>query len=138
LTILLCGAACILTNYWADRQRQKVRTVAGECTVWGKKPILTTARYRTEQGEIKENILLASGWWGIARHFHYIPEIMGAFFWTLPALFSNFLPFFYLVFLTILLIERAFRDDRRCANKYGDDWQKYCAQVPYKIIPYVI
>ena len=115
-----------------------MRSSNGECKVWGKKPTVTVARYSTEKGESKENLLLASGWWGISRHFHYVPEVLGAFFWSVPALFTNFLPYFYVVFLAILLTERAFRDDRRCANKYGADWQRYCKQVPYKIIPYII
>jgi 7-dehydrocholesterol reductase len=136
--IFFLGAVSILTNYWADRQRQLVRDSQGECKIWGKKPLVTVANYTTERGESKQNILLASGWWGISRHFHYIPEILGAFFWSVPALFTHFLPYFYVVFLTVLLIERAFRDDRRCAQKYGSDWDKYCCQVPYKIIPYII
>ncbi len=136
--ILTCGTVSILLNYWADRQRQLVRSSNGECKVWGKKPMVTVARYSTEKGESKENLLLASGWWGLSRHFHYVPEVLGAFFWSVPALFTNFLPYFYVVFLAILLTERAFRDDRRCANKYGTDWQRYCKQVPYKIIPYII
>jgi 7-dehydrocholesterol reductase len=136
--ILVAGTTCILVNFWADRQRQRVRESGGECTIWGKKPLVTVARYQTAGGENKQNLLLASGWWGIARHFHYVPEIMGAFFWSVPALFTHFLPFFYVAFLTVLLIERAFRDDRRCAKKYGADWNNYCDQVPYKIIPRLI
>ncbi|PWA61275.1 3-hydroxyisobutyryl-CoA hydrolase 3 [Artemisia annua] len=27
--------------------------------------------------------------WGLARHFHYVPEIMAAILWTIPALFDN-------------------------------------------------
>lgn len=138
LTIFVLGTACIMINYFADRQRQRVRATAGSCTVWGKKPLFTVANYKTEHGEHKQNILLTSGWWGISRHFHYLPEIGAAFFWSVPALFDNFLPYFYVIFLTILLFERAFRDDRRCSHKYGDDWQNYCRAVPYKIIPFVI
>lgn len=138
MLIFVLGTTCILMNYWADRQRQKVRSCSGQCKVWGKKPHVTVAHYMTEKGEMKQNLLLSSGWWGISRHFHYVPEIAGAFFWSLPALFTNFLPYFYVVFLTILLVDRAFRDDKRCAKKYGNDWQSYCQKVPYKIIPYVI
>lgn len=137
-TIFICGATCIILNYLADRQRQRVRLKNGECKIWGSTPVIIKAKFTTEEGEKKQNLLLASGWWGIARHFHYVPEILGAFFWTVPALFSNFLPYFYVIFLAILLIERAFRDDRRCANKYGNDWDSYCKRVPYKIIPFVI
>jgi 7-dehydrocholesterol reductase len=138
LAILTVGAASILINYWADRQRQKVRSRQGQCTIWGKAPVLTVANYTTSKGEKKQNLLLASGWWGIARHFHYLPEILGAFCWSVPALFNNFLPYFYVTFLTVLLIDRAFRDDKRCSTKYGADWQNYCSKVPYKIIPYFI
>jgi len=132
------GTLCILVNYFADRQRQIMRATGGECKIWGKKPTFTTAAYITESGEKKQNILLTSGWWGIARHFHYIPEILAALCWTLPALFTHVIPYFYLSFLIILLFNRAWRDDERCANKYGDDWNEYCSKVPYKIIPYII
>lgn len=135
--IFAAGAFCITANYLADRQRQKVRSTLGNCTVWGREPTLIHAHYQTEKGESKQNILLASGWWGISRHFHYVPEILGALFWTLPALFTHFLPYFYVIFLTILLIDRAVRDDLRCNKKYGPFWNRYCAKVPYKIIPYV-
>ena len=40
-----------------------------------------------------------------------------------------------MIFLTILLTDRAFRDDNRCAAKYGADWDTYREKVPYKIIP---
>ncbi|THU51496.1 hypothetical protein C4D60_Mb06t31650 [Musa balbisiana] len=93
------------------------------------------ASYRTEKGETKTSLLLTSGWWGVSRHFHYVPEILAAFFWTVPALFNHFLPYFYVLFLTILLFDRAKRDDDRCASKYGKYWKMYCNKVPYRVIP---
>jgi len=136
--ILAGGTISIFINYFADRQRQLVRSTQGDCKIWGKKPKVIIANYETEQGNKKTNLILVSGWWGIARHFHYVPEITAAFFWTVPALFSNFSPYFYVIFLTMLLFERAFRDDIRCAKKYGSYWKDYCALVPYKIIPHII
>jgi len=133
--ILSAGLTCVLINYWADRQRQAVRATNGNCKVWGKKPVLIHAEYQTEQGERKQNLLLASGWWGVSRHFHYLPEIAGAFFWTLPVLFTHVLPWFYVVFLTILLVHRSLRDEERCQKKYGPYWQAYCQQVPNRLIP---
>lgn len=137
-SILVLGAASILINYFADRQRLMTRATDGECKIWGKKPVTVFAQYQTTEGDKKQTILLASGWWGVARHFHYVPELAGTFFWSVPALFENFSPYFYLCFLTILLVERAFRDDRRCSDKYGQYWHKYCELVPYKIVPFVI
>ena len=138
LTIFLLGSLCIMVNYFADRQRQFVRKTNGKCTVWGKPPEIIIGHYVTEKGEAKKNIILTSGFWGISRHFHYIPELMAAFLWSVPALFVNFLPYFYFVFLCILLFNRAFRDDERCHKKYGSDWKNYCEKVPYKLIPYII
>lgn len=135
--IFAAGVMSIMINYLADRQRQIVRATDGNCKIWGGKPRIIVANYTTESGIHKQNNLLFSGWWGIARHFHYVPEIAAAFFWSVPALFVNFSPYFYVCFLTLLLLDRANRDDLRCAIKYGNYWQNYCAKVPYKIIPFI-
>src|SRR5690606_12124392 len=86
--IFLAGAASIIINFLADRQRQRVRARNGACLVWRRTPSLIEAVYQTQNGETKQSLLLTSGWWGLSRHFHYIPEILGAFFWALPALFT--------------------------------------------------
>jgi 7-dehydrocholesterol reductase len=137
VSIFLAGVTCIFINYLADRQRQYVRNKNGECTVWKKKPDLIFANYKTEWGEEKQTLLLASGFWGISRHFHYLPEILGAFFWSMPALFTHYMPYFYLTFLFILLMDRSYRQEKRCRLKYGKDWDKYCERVPFRLIPFV-
>ncbi len=133
--ILAAGVISVMLNYFADRQRQMVRATNGECKIWGKKPEIIKAQYVTKEGETKNSILLVSGWWGVSRHFHYLPEILSAFFWTLPVLFLNFLPWFYVIFLTILLFHRSIRDEARCREKYGLYWQQYCERVPGRIFP---
>jgi protein-S-isoprenylcysteine O-methyltransferase Ste14 len=45
------------------------------------------------------------------------------------------LPGFYFLFLTGLLVDRAYRDDARCADKYGKYWKQYCAKVPNLLLP---
>ncbi|OGT44530.1 MAG: 7-dehydrocholesterol reductase [Gammaproteobacteria bacterium RIFCSPHIGHO2_12_FULL_38_11] len=134
--IAILGIMCVILNYFADAQRQKVRRTEGNCKVWGKTPDLIHAEYTDQSGNQKQSLLLVSGWWGISRHFHYLLEISLAFFWTLPALFFNFLPWFYVIFLTILLVHRSYRDEQRCARKYGAYWKIYCERVPNKIIPW--
>lgn len=134
--LVIVGTFAIFINYFADRQRQRVRATDGNCLVWGKQPKLIVASFVDHKGETKQNLLLASGWWGLARHFHYVPEILAALCWTLPALFTNLLPYGYVVFLTALLLDRAFRQERRCKSKYGDSWSYYCEEVPYKVLPY--
>jgi 7-dehydrocholesterol reductase len=137
-TIFSLGALSILINYLADKQRLLTRATNGQCLIWGKKPVTLVARYTTDEGMLRQTILLVSGWWGVARHFHYVPEIAAAFLWTVPALFEHAIPYFYVCFLTILLLDRAFRDDKRCAEKYGEDWEKYCEMVPYKMVPFLM
>jgi 7-dehydrocholesterol reductase len=136
--IFIFGLAAIGINYWADRQRQQVRASDGNTLIWGQKPHLIRAEYLTETGERKENLLLASGFWGVSRHFHYLPELSAAFLWSCATGFTHLMPFFYVIFLTILLVHRAFRDDEKCSKKYGRHWEEYCKAVPYKIIPGVV
>ncbi|KAJ6349719.1 hypothetical protein OIU78_006016 [Salix suchowensis] len=117
LYILAAGVLSIYVNYDRDRQRQEFRRTNGRCLVWGKAPSKIVASYTTASGESKTSLLLTSGWWGLSRHFYYVPEILAALFWTVPALFNHFLPYFYVIFLTILLFDRAKRDDDRCGSK---------------------
>jgi 7-dehydrocholesterol reductase len=136
---LLAGLAMIWWNYDCDLQRSFVRGKGGKCELWGQPAKVLRAPYVTEKGERKENLLLYSGWWGMARHIHYVPEILAAVCWTLPAASSGqLLPWFYVAFLIILLTDRAFRDNARCEKKYGKVWAEYTKLVPYMMVPYVI
>lgn len=135
IAVGLIGVVSLAVNYDADRQRVVFRERGGAMTIWGKPAQAIKAPYTTFDGERRQNLLLISGWWGLARHFHYVPEITLAIAWTLPAGFNYALPWFYVVFLTILLFDRAERDDLRCANKYSRAWDQYRAIVKYKVIP---
>lgn len=133
--MVAAGVLAICVNYDADAQRQRVRATNGATTVWGRPPRLIHARYETGDGKERESLLLVSGWWGVARHFHYVPELALAAAWTIPAGFTHFLPWFYWVFLFILLMDRARRDEKKCAAKYGPFWQEYVAQVRWRVVP---
>uniref|UniRef100_A0A7S0N8U1 7-dehydrocholesterol reductase n=1 Tax=Pyramimonas obovata TaxID=1411642 RepID=A0A7S0N8U1_9CHLO len=135
LAMTAAGVACVWMNYDSDRQRQVFRATNGEALVWGRKPEYITAKYATTTGKTRTSLLLTSGWWGITRHFHYLPEISASFFWTLPGLFNHAIHYFYVVYLTILLFDRAVRDDHRCEGKYGEYWKQYQAKVPYRVVP---
>ncbi|KAG6953502.1 hypothetical protein JG688_00012792 [Phytophthora aleatoria] len=135
LAIFITGVLMVGINYDADRQRQNFRAANGKTNVWGCPAEFIVACYETEKGEKKKSLLLTSGWWGLARHFHYVPEVLAAVSWTIPALASSPAPYFYSIFLAILLTDRAYRDDARCAHKYRQDWKKYCERVPSLILP---
>lgn len=51
--------------------------------------------------------------------------------------FTGVMPYFYWIYLSILLVHRAQRDDTRCRSKYGASWEEYCRRVPWRIVPYV-
>ncbi len=135
IALFAFGLAAIRINYAADEQRQRVRATGGDTLIWGRKPQLIRATYVPADGQPRENLLLASGWWGVARHFHYVPELSLALAWTIPVGFDRLLPWFYLIFLTILLTHRAIRDDERCARKYGEFWDEYRERVRWRMIP---
>jgi delta14-sterol reductase len=100
-----------------------------ETPVWGKKP----EYIKTSRG----SLLLVSGWWGIARHINYLGDLMMGLAWCLTCGFHNLLPYFYIIYFTILLVHRERRDHEMCASKYGSDWDAYCERVRYRILPSV-
>ncbi|GAA2511961.1 hypothetical protein [Streptomyces gobitricini] len=135
--LLLLGLTALALNYSADEQKQRVRRTHGETRVWGSPPKLIHARFTTGDGETHRSLLLYSGWWGLARHFHYLPEFLVALAWTLPVGHGHALPYFYLVYLAVLLLDRCGRDERRCREKYGAAYEEYCQKVRWRIIPRV-
>ena len=57
----------------------------GKCSLWGKPAEVIEAYYSVEGAgkgsgpggaKSRRSLLLTSGWWGISRHFHYVPEIL--------------------------------------------------------------
>lgn len=95
--------------------------------IWGKPPeSIVTAR---------GSLLLTSGWWGLARHANYFGDLLMAWAWCLPCGFGSPLPYFYVVYFTILLVHRERRDNAICQARYGEDWDRYREKVPWRIIP---
>ncbi|CAF1169588.1 unnamed protein product [Adineta ricciae] len=135
ITILALGVFSIYINYDCDRQKIDVRASNGQCKVWGKPSHIIRAKYVLLNGKQSESILLASGYWGLSRHFHYIPELTLAFLWSCPCGFKFILPYIYFIFLSILLMHRAHRDDQKCRLKYGKAWDRYCQLVRWKVWP---
>jgi len=129
------GNTMTYMNYEADTQRHRVRASGGRCTVWGRPAEVIEATYTTADGETHTSLLSCSGFNGISRHFHYLPDIINLFLYTSPAGFDHILPHLYLIYLTTLLLDRTYRIDARCSAKYGKAWDEYCRRVPYRLIP---
>jgi len=73
----------------------------------------------------------------LTSHMNYTADLMMAWAWGFTTLFGSVIPYFYGFYMTILLIHRERRDFEDCKRKYGDDWDKYVARVPYGFIPYI-
>ena len=82
--------------------------------------------------------LLTSGWWGIARKINYTGDWIMGLSWCMLCGFESIVPYYYAIYFAILLVHRSIRDDHMCQEKYGDDWDKYKAIVPYRFIPGII
>lgn len=108
-------------------QKHKFRGDPDNAKIWGK-PV---EFIQTEHG----SKLLTSGFWGWSRHFNYVGDILMAISWSLPCMFGSVLPYFYPIYFAILLIHRERRDHKICSRKYGADWERYCEQVRWRIIP---
>ncbi|KAG0724497.1 7-dehydrocholesterol reductase [Chionoecetes opilio] len=133
LTFLL-GILAISLNYRVDWEKEYFKANNGRCKLWWKPATYIEAKYEASNG-IRSSKLLTAGFWGIGRHLNYTFELLLALSWCLPGLGCGLLPFIYFIFLTILLVHRVFRDEEKCAAKYGSAWVTYCNQVPYRLLP---
>mmetsp|Transcript_107134 Transcript_107134/g.228775 ORF Transcript_107134/g.228775 Transcript_107134/m.228775 type:complete len:553 (+) Transcript_107134:111-1769(+) len=95
---------------------------------------------KVEYLQTKEgSLLLVSGFWGLARHFNYIGDLTMCIGWAVacydPIAPFPFLPISYCIYFWLMDCHRCWRDEVRCARKYGDDWVRYKKLVPYAILP---
>ncbi|XP_046897827.1 7-dehydrocholesterol reductase [Hypomesus transpacificus] len=134
-TVLLFG----LTGYYIFRstnhQKDLFRRTEGACTIWGKRPNFIECAYHSSDGGLHHSKLMTSGFWGVARHFNYTGDLMGSLAYCLACGGAHLLPYFYIVYMTILLVHRCVRDEHRCGSKYGPDWRRYTDTVPSRLIP---
>ena len=81
--------------------------------------------------------LLVSGFWGYGRKLNYTGEIGVYLSIALCSGFVSPIPYVLPLSLLILLSHRAWRDERRCGEKYGPLWREYCKRVRYRMFPYL-
>ncbi|EME30883.1 delta14-sterol reductase [Galdieria sulphuraria] len=123
ILIALCAFVGIFMFRSSNSQKHQFKHHP-EAKIWGKQP-------ETIGGK-----LLVSGFWGIARHINYTGDLLLALSFCLPCGYKTVIPYFYFLYLLLLLVHRDMRDEQRCANKYGALWEEYCRRVPYRLVPY--
>jgi len=96
-----------------------------QAPIWGKPPETIGGR------------ILVSGFWGIGRKLNYTGEICVYLSFTLPVGFDSVVPWLLPLWLISLLVHRAWRDEKRCREKYGDLWDQYCRRARFRMLPFV-
>ena len=136
LFALLLGAYYVWDTSQSQRNRFRmmergtyIKRYAFPQLPWG---TLKEPRYlQTAHG----NKLLMDGWWRYARKIHYTADVLMALSWGLVCGLGHFLPYFYVTFFVVMIGHRARRDIERCRRKYGEDWDRYTAEVPHLFVP---
>jgi Delta14-sterol reductase len=124
IVAVFCAGFTVFRGANSQKHRFKTDPTA---TIWGKPPIT-----------VGGGRLLASGFWGMARHMNYTGDLLLALSYCLPCGFrAGSLPYFYFVYLMLLTVHREKRDDERCSAKYKSAWDEYCLRVPYRMVPFV-
>lgn len=93
--------------------------------IWGKTP------------EALGGKLLVSGFWGIGRKLNYTGELSMYVAWSLTTGAQSIVPYLLPLWLAVLFPHRAWRDDLRCREKYGDLWTEYCKRARFRMIPFL-
>lgn len=135
LAVLLFGLVGYYIFRSTNHQKDLFRRTEGSCSIWGRKPTFIECLYRSADGVVHRSKLMTSGFWGVARHLNYTGDLMGSLAYCAACGFGHMLPYFYIVYMTILLVHRCVRDEHRCSSKYGKDWKCYTDAVPYRLIP---
>uniref|UniRef100_A0A3Q2ZB96 7-dehydrocholesterol reductase n=1 Tax=Hippocampus comes TaxID=109280 RepID=A0A3Q2ZB96_HIPCM len=133
--VLLLGLSGYYIFRATNHQKDLFRRSEGACAIWGRPATFIECSYRSADGCAHRSKLLTSGFWGVARHFNYTGDLMGSLAYCAACGFGHLLPYFYIVYMSILLVHRCVRDEHRCGSKYGADWKRYTDAVPHRLIP---
>lgn len=90
-----------------------------------------------QPAEALEGRILISGWWGVGRKLNYTGEIGVYFTFALCSGFDSAIPYILPASLVVLLVQRAWRDEQRCAAKYGPLWEQYRQHAKFRMFPWL-
>lgn len=135
VSLSIIGSGSIFLTYFIDAQRQEARAMHGNNKIWKKKAEVIVAKFRLDDGTEKQTVLLTSGFWGMARHSHYVPEFITLCCWTFATGFSLLLNWVYLACFAIILLRHTHKIEQHCHAKYGHTWLLYCEKIPNRFLP---
>lgn len=118
-----------------NNQKDKVRRSAGRCQIWGKPAEYIVAAYKTSDGKEHKSLLICSGWWGWSRHVNYVGDLLLSYSSCALVGSTKVVVWVYAIWMTLLLVHRCLRDEKRCSVKYGVAWTEYCKRVPWRFVP---
>lgn len=81
--------------------------------------------------------ILVSGLWGVMRKPNYIGDWMIALSLSLTCGYDHIFAYLYPIYLISLDIHRWTRDEAKCSEKYGKDWELYRNRVKWVFCPYI-
>lgn len=116
-------------------QRHHARLLGKKCRIWGKPAELIECEYTTVDGERRRSMLLCSGWWGRSRHANYTADLVLSYCSCALVGTTKTVLWTYAIWMTLILVHRCLRDEKRLSAKYGPAWEEYCRRVPWRFIP---
>ncbi|CAG9989036.1 unnamed protein product [Clonostachys byssicola] len=119
----------------ANNQKDKVRSSGGRCQIWGRPVEYIEATYTTSDGKEHKSLLVCSGWWGWSRHANYVGDLFLSYSSCALVGSTRLVVWTYAIWMTVLLVHRCMRDEKRCSVKYGPAWTEYCRRVPWRFVP---
>lgn len=142
LPYIFLGLSMILLNYLSDQVRLNIRKslLDAYCKTDSipDYPDHILAPYKTRDGKINTGILVTWGPYRYASSLNYLFEILSTLTWTFGGITPTHISCFtYVIYLTVLLVHRTYRIERKCSEKYKGSWDSYREVVKYRIVPYI-
>jgi delta14-sterol reductase len=101
------------------------RAASEACLIWG------------QPAETLGGRILVSGFWGIGRKLNYTGELCMYYAWTLTTGTQSIVPYLVPIWLTLFFPHRAWRDEKKCREKYGELWDDYCRRARFRMFPFL-
>ncbi|KAK4206455.1 ergosterol biosynthesis ERG4/ERG24 family-domain-containing protein [Rhypophila decipiens] len=133
--VFTLGLAAYVVFRSANSQRHRARLFGRKALISGKPAEFITASYTTADGTRRESLLLVSGWWGWSRHANYTADLVFSYCMCALVGSTKVVVWTYAIWMTLILVHRCLRDEKRLGDKYGDKWAEYCRRVPWRFVP---